>query len=853
MSDRGEPDIFGEEPAPKQSPVLKAAIEYYDDYGLNPLACALKQKSPLGQWKRYQSERIPRDTMVQSFSHGPRNIWAPCGAHAPGRLLALDCDSAEALEHWMGVLGDELKGTACVATGGGGHHFLFRAPEGSPLRSVNARTEDHDPRNEWEIKADGTGVVLPPSLHESGKAYRWVRSLAERLDAPEALLQPLSRAGDAPGGGSDTVRSMLANLLRDPPTEGNRNVWLAKVAGHLAKHIPYRDAYDALVDIAAPGGLEPEEIAKLKDSVWNTEMNKPGRETPMPEEWEPEPEPVSRDNGWCASGGDCIVVQCSVGKGEDQVLRSEELIDADLRVEGVIAGEEEREYIVTVRRARDHAEITGQRLPASTIVDTRSFPKWLSVHGVTRTSPRNMHGEMERGERIVRYLETQGAPVMETVSHLGWYGDTFIHHDGIIRRDGPDRHENVRPDPSVRGWAPYRYGHGDRDAAQELLRKVLTFHDEEVAAVFGAWWAAVFLKPIFHEVSSQFPFMALEAPSETGKTTGYFPIMLQLAGHTSKQINPTRAALRDYLTAHNSGIVWVDDRDDVEDLGELLRQVTVGGVLVKKAGDNTKQVEAVMRAALVIAGEGLGLGDQKALMDRAVLLEVPSPKERLTEDGRPQWEEISEVRAEHPEMTEFAGVYVQLAAENAAIAKGLSQYKEGSGRHVDKIAIVRCGARLLSALAGDDGWWEDRVDRWASQQVDVGSENTLTLRAIPLALARTGWKNRPDGPYQNQLPTPAFVESEDAVWFSPRWLAESLKLWNHGRVSARTETESAFMQQAKALGLGGPRNSGWRRKWRFSNSDVKANYWRLTPDLSQRVLERSREEIHGEDQDSFME
>jgi hypothetical protein len=69
-----------------------------------------------------------------------------------------------------------LPPTRLHATGGGGFHYALRYPEGVvevPSRAIGPGVE---------VKADGAGVVLPPSKHASGKRYEVL------IDAPLAPL-----------------------------------------------------------------------------------------------------------------------------------------------------------------------------------------------------------------------------------------------------------------------------------------------------------------------------------------------------------------------------------------------------------------------------------------------------------------------------------------------------------------------------------------------------------------------------------------------------------------------------------------------------------------------------------------
>jgi len=74
-----------------------------------------------------------------------------------------------------------LPGTRLHETGGGGWHYLFALPDG--VGSVSSRTLDHG----VELKADGAGVVLPPSRHASGETYG-VLSWAALAPVPAWML-----------------------------------------------------------------------------------------------------------------------------------------------------------------------------------------------------------------------------------------------------------------------------------------------------------------------------------------------------------------------------------------------------------------------------------------------------------------------------------------------------------------------------------------------------------------------------------------------------------------------------------------------------------------------------------------
>jgi hypothetical protein len=535
-------------------------------------------------------------------------------------------------------------------------------------------------------------------------------------------------------------------------------------------------------------------------------------------------------------------------------------MDADIHALGVVTREEEgdRQDLVYIVEIRYEDGFTREdMLSAGIASDYRKLTEWLAVRDVTFSSPDNASPRRPSDHvRFLRYLKSQKAPPMESVEALGWHEDSqaFVTHDGVIRAAGPGPFEHVRPEGNLRKWAPYRYGFEvSENEAIGVLAEVMTYHDSVVTSVFGAWWAAVLIKPHIQQRASQFPFMALEAASESGKTTGFFSLMMQLAGNHAGHIQPTKASLRDYLSAHRNGIVWLDDLDSLENFGELLRNVTVGGSMVKKGQDNHTQVMATMRAALVVSGESLGLKDQKALTDRAVLLPVPSPVGRRSLKGDyPQWDDIVALTEDHPDLSAYAGTIVQMALRHSVVAADLKKLRVGVGRHADTLATLRVGARLLRAMMGPAATgMVDIVDTWVKDQSKIytGQENALTLKLLPMALANTGWLPRPEPPndVQRRVATPAFI-ADDIVWFSPQLLSEwwAREPKGNRRIIERTESAASLEKQARALGLGGAKGVG-RKDWKLQGTQKTMRYWKCSSELSQTLTERSRGVDQGED------
>ena len=544
------------------------------------------------------------------------------------------------------------------------------------------------------------------------------------------------------------------------------------------------------------------------------------------------------------------------------------------------------QIIRKVRGTGDIETIDGI-LPASVCGDDRALRKWLAKFACTVNPPNNMAPNTGTpGLRIQRYLESQRPPVVKVTKTLGWDQEIlngkggFVSHDGIIVAEELLDCDTVgvKPDPAllVGGLAPHRYGfEHDAKEARRVLSEVVTFHHDETTSVFGAWWAACLLKPQIEEHSSLFPFMAVEAPSESGKTNGFFDLMTQLNGNVGGETQPTKAALRDMAAAHRNGIVWVDDLDDPTYLTELLRAATSGGTLTKMGEDRESVKATKIVSPIVISGEALGMGTQKALIDRAIILKATSPTSRrsLHDPSKAQWDDVLALQRQYPNgLADVAGWMVQEAlGVQEQVTDAVREGRQGgSGRSVDKIAILRAGARLLDYLVATtpkqieaawrgEGAHAKRVEVWVVKTADEGiasNENTLTLQVLPWALRTFQYPEQAKAGDRGELDSPVFVKDagltlpaetlrilgmtpkEDGpgpvIWFNTALLAQAFEREYRGKVERRTQTETALKDQADAI-------KAPAKRWKISGGGGRLAYYRqISGPMAIAILERAR-------------
>ena len=784
------------------------------DAGLIPLPA--KGKSPIVSWKNVAQQKPDRPQIASWFDRD-HNIWIATGS-ASG-VVVIDCDSRDGDLWWRERLGaDFLDKTTTVKTSKG-YHYWFKLLPGETLQSWSATEEQRAAGVSFDIRGEGGGVIAPPSIHESGHVYTFVRDLSHLNSISVSLLAKPTAIGEI----AEVPRSMLSQLLNQPPFAGGRDVWLTKVAGHLAKIVPYEDAFMGLlhtVNNSLPEPLSSIEVDK-KRGVWESEKAKPDVPT--------------SETGWLIGDGAWLYTSTITEINNQKVQGVDRWANADLRAVGLIDGPQGRSYAVDILRS--DGAVRSDLIKPGMLGRNNEVSAWLAKHGVSVIAPRNeSHGRTYAGARLLRYLEAQNPPAYKEVPYLGWHdGIGFVTHEGIITRDGLLPHTGVMPSPGLQNLAPFRYGMGDPEHAIAILREILTFQDPDVTAVFSAWWAATLLKGQIMSKIGHFPYFAIEAASESGKTRGFFRMMLNLSGSV-RFGEWTKAATRDAIGSHRNGIVHIDDSNRLDNVADLLRQATAEGSEGKKAADNTGTVDIRLVAPVLITGESLGElgGGEKAQRDRRVLLdEVPSPVNRLSRHGDyPQWEDIKQIEKDDPDLSVYAGTMVMLALQNAEIVDEVNSLRTGAGRHHEVMAILRVGARVIAAITGEE-WVVDQVDNWTMEQPDLGSENTLITRVLPWAITDEWGKvvNRNGGE------PPAFVE-DGLVHLHPDWLAAvwQKELRKRGKTD-RLDSAEAIRAQLRAMGIKGSKSVrvGVGREAPKARYAILDNFW------SQRVIQISQE------------
>jgi Bifunctional DNA primase/polymerase, N-terminal/AAA domain/Primase C terminal 1 (PriCT-1) len=146
------------------------------------------------------------------------NVGIRTGEQAGVFVLDVDVQhgggaTLKALVHEYG----KLPMTATVLTGGGGSHHYFRYPKNGIRNTAGQLGAAID------IRGEGGYCVAPPSIHESGRPYKWMQALERGIAEPPGwLVAETKQNGAAPAVG-ETIR------------KGERDSTLASLAGTMRR------------------------------------------------------------------------------------------------------------------------------------------------------------------------------------------------------------------------------------------------------------------------------------------------------------------------------------------------------------------------------------------------------------------------------------------------------------------------------------------------------------------------------------------------------------------------------------------------------------------------------------------
>lgn len=895
---------------PGYGPFASSHLDYAAAGWRGTLKLPRLAKSPVPIGLTGKNGGWPDKKALHAWSH---DNGANIGLRVPEEILVIDvdqyddktgADQLEALEVEWGKLPATWISTSRGLASRSGKRF-FRVPAGKhwptdPAPNIEALQFGHRYAVVWP------SIVTDKTTGEE-RQERWynpkgilvensIPTLDELPDLPDEWIRGLMNfSTTANGGGTD---ASLADLISLPADDAGRgNDWASKMVGKLVAVAHSKDGLSRedvselalAVNQMSTDPMEPEVILGMVARFWasdSADMRKIGLKPPALSSNTAEDETADeftcgplfrRPDGKCGYSTRREFVS-KKGKETEVVTFS----DFELKATSVNTFDGQTMWVVDLYRD-DGAIFPDVELPSSVLASTVAMRNWAMGFQCSLyfTDDRDKHGSA--GIRLQRLLRDQNPVDCRVVSHLGWEDSAqgFITYEGIITAEGVKTDAKVRParDLATRNLVDHYYGFTKSEReVREVLREILTFHDETFTSVFTSWMVAGVIKGQLVRQSSLFPIFLVQAASESGKSKGFSQLIHQMFGNRTKEGSiGTTASIRNSLTAHRGAPVHIDDADNVDNIKELLRQATVEGAADKTGEDKQSTVRSRLLAPVWISMEGSTLLEDKALSDRIVSMSMPNPKGRrsLKDPSKPQWDDILELMNRfggENGLTEFSGTLVKMILRSAATRIGeftnmrSRSNSASSGRHADKMAVLRVGARVLADLTGDLTHIE-RVDSWSGGVKDKGDENALTMKLIPELLTVIGPVSRPvraDRAPHYGVPTPVIIspppgdrDAPDSMWVHTGYLATWWAQHKRGKINERTETEAALEDQAGRLGMlgrsAGKLNTDWAQfDVDRSQSDpgakrTRLKYRRVPDHVSASILASLSTEVGAED------
>jgi len=251
--------------------------------------CTAAGKHPIVRgWQRSRANERTIEARWRAWPSA--NVGLVTGGSA--RLVVLDVDGAEGLRSLRAL--EEAHGafpeTLTSATGGGGEQRLFRLPEHLDLGAIGNSVRKLG--GGLDVRASGGQIVVAPSVHRSGRRYRWLSRLP-LASLPEWLYELLAerphRVDNWPSAvrpGPDRLRrygeaalargSALVALAKS----GSRNATLFREAVSLAELVAgevleERRVWRELVLAARRTGLRSFEIRLTLASAFRRGSTRP--------------------------------------------------------------------------------------------------------------------------------------------------------------------------------------------------------------------------------------------------------------------------------------------------------------------------------------------------------------------------------------------------------------------------------------------------------------------------------------------------------------------------------------------------------------------------------------------------
>jgi hypothetical protein len=712
---------------------------------------------------------------------------------------------------------------------GKGRHLLFKQNPNNPVPHGQKVWPNIDTR------LNGKGYVcLPPSLHASGTKYtltaqRPVCMFPTTIKPTKGVAKRRTKKDANPG---DDVVSVLLKAP-DDPTAGDDD--MIKIAGYLARFIPDRDAFCAVMHRINGYLVDP-----LTDSAMDKKFSQWDRHREVTEIKEAK-RLDDESRGWLfprEQGGYDTPIE-----GRDGTVTYMPITDFQITARGIVASPDytKRMFIVDLIKS-DGEVIGGIKVDTDVLMDKARTLRWLAKYGVsTYDNAGDKRKGMHVGQRLHKLLESQDPEQLLSRDHYGWCEESqaVLTTQGEISADGLRDFTYVYPDDKLSHDAPTAFSF-DADLAQarDWLSRLLALQPEREAAKVGAWAMMLLLRG---QWKGLMPGLLVQASAGTGKTR-FFQLLFKMLGSTNDGEAYTDATLRDALAANLNGAVWLDDCHLTEKQEQDMRVALTGGKKALKTQGQAgwETTSKTFRASIVVSGEGVDWYRQKAYRDR--FIEAEFTNEIRTSDAD---------KLVTDDIGRASGVLLMAVLQHADMLRECESLREGVVTRDDQArTTLRIGARILDAVLGTGHKWTQIIDEWYRGIAPDGTDGHASegvLNVFPRLWMRD---KHPMSAGQGQLLKAIWYDQVEKVfWVNVVACAD---LWNQTQrnLSQREQqmtSASALTKELRTCGSPGSEN-----KYAASMGGRKgkgAKYWKLPKMYSDMVLDHANYVPESDDDD----
>jgi len=238
--------------------MLNFALKYLN-LGFSVIPLKPKLKEPLIPWIEFQKRRATEQEIKSWFQKWPdANIGIITGAISQVVVVDLDGEEGLAQAPSLGLT------STIVSVTGNGKHLWFKLATSSTV--VGNAVKLHPG---VDIRGEGGYVVAPPSIHENGKRYRWLRPLniKELQEFPKELLKT-EKLSDISKSIVGKEQGWIAKALEEMK-DGNIDNTFTSILGRLRYDgWSSSDAQALLIPHAKRVGAENGHLEAKIENIW---------------------------------------------------------------------------------------------------------------------------------------------------------------------------------------------------------------------------------------------------------------------------------------------------------------------------------------------------------------------------------------------------------------------------------------------------------------------------------------------------------------------------------------------------------------------------------------------------------